>query len=85
MRQSFKRAYRTVQDAYQKRGVEIDLASVRPYDLRHSYATALLASTHDLRTTQRLMLHSDPRTTERYARAAVVRSWSAPWSASGST
>jgi site-specific recombinase XerD len=71
MRQSFKRACATVQAAYTEKGVDIDLARVRPYDLRHSYATALLASTQDLRTTQRLMLHSDPRTTERYARAAV--------------
>ena len=44
--------------------------SVR-YDFRHSYATTILAATHDLRTTQRLMLHSSARTTERYARAAV--------------
>ena len=45
MRQSFKRACATVQAAYTEKGVDIDLTRVRPYDLRHSYATALLAST----------------------------------------
>ena len=71
MRQSLARACRRVEQHAASNGVELDLSRVRPYDFRHSYATALLAATHDLRTTQRLMLHSSGRTTERYARAAV--------------
>ena len=71
MRQSLQRACRRVEQQCKKDGVEVDLSRVRPYDFRHSYATAVLASTQDLRTTQRLMLHSSASTTERYARAAV--------------
>lgn len=44
---------------------------IRPYDLRHSYATRVLESTHDLQATQRLLSHGDPRTTERYAQHAI--------------
>ena len=71
MRHSFARACRRVEQTFKQEGVGVDLRGVRPYDLRHSYATAILAATGDMRTTQRLMLHGDPRTTERYARAAV--------------
>ena len=71
MRQSLARACRRVEQRATADGVTLDLSQVRPYDFRHSYATALRAATHDLRTTQRLMLHQSARTTERYARAAV--------------
>ena len=71
MRNSLARACRRVERRCKTDGVEVDLSRVRPYDFRHSYATAILASTQDLRTTQRLMLHSSIQTTERYARAAV--------------
>ena len=71
MRKSLGRACSTVEKAFQQDGVDIDLSRVRPYDFRHSYATAVLAATQDLKTTQRLMLHSSSSTTERYARAAV--------------
>ena len=68
MRKSLRVACRKVEEQCKANGVELDLSRVRPYDFRHSYATAILAATSDLRTTQRLMLHSSARTTERYAR-----------------
>lgn len=71
MRRSFQRACRAIERELRDAGTDVDLSGVRPYDLRHSHATSLLATTGDLRATQRLMLHADPRTTERYARAAV--------------
>lgn len=49
----------------------IDLTQIRPYDLRHSYASAVLAGTGNLAETQQLMAHADLRTTMRYALAAV--------------
>lgn len=71
MRKSLRTACRKVEDRFRRDGITIDLSRVRPYDFRHSYATALLAATRDLQTTQRLMLHQSASTTERYARAAV--------------
>lgn len=71
MRKSLRAACRNVEDRFRRDGITIDLSRVRPYDFRHSYATALLAATRDLQTTQRLMLHQSASTTERYARAAV--------------
>jgi len=71
MRKSLRTACRKVEERFRRDGIEIDLSRVRPYDFRHSYATALLAATGDLQTTQRLMLHQSASTTERYARAAV--------------
>ena len=71
MRKSLRAACRKVEDRFRRDGITIDLSRVRPYDFRHSYATALLAATRDLQTTQRLMLHQSASTTERYARAAV--------------
>ena len=71
MRKSLRRACRKVEERFRRDGVTINLGRVRPYDFRHSYATALLAATGDLQTTQRLMLHQSASTTERYARAAV--------------
>ena len=38
-----------------------------PHDMRRTYGSALMRK-HDLRTVQRLMRHSDPRTTARYDR-----------------
>ena len=71
MRKSLRTACRKVEERFRRDGITIDLSRVRPYDFRHSYATALLAATQDLQTTQRLMLHQSASTTERYARAAV--------------
>jgi integrase len=49
----------------------INLTQIRPYDLRHSYASAVLEGTGNLAETQQLMAHADLRTTMRYAMAAV--------------
>ena len=70
MRKSLLAACRKVQAQFAQDGLAIDLSRVRPY-FSHSYATALLAATRDLKTTQRLMLHGAASTTERYARAAI--------------
>ena len=71
MRRSFHRACKRVETDLRERGTTIDLSRARPYDLRHAHATALLEATGDLQVTQRLMLHADPRTTARYAKAAI--------------
>jgi integrase len=55
--------------ACKKAGLPSDL---RPYDLRHTVGTELYRATQDLRTVGRLLGHTDLRTTERYARAALL-------------
>lgn len=45
---------------------QVGLLGVRPYDLRHAYGALLYQQTGDLATVQRLLLHSDIRTTQRY-------------------
>lgn len=44
---------------------------LHPYDLRHSFITEAYRRTRDLRAVAELALHSDLRTTQRYAEAAV--------------
>jgi site-specific recombinase XerC len=44
---------------------------LRPYDLRHAFATELYKRTRDLRATAELLLHADMTMTARYAEAAV--------------
>lgn len=63
LRQSWRRACRTFFGPTSP--------SIRPYDLRHSYATRVLEATHDLQATRHLLSHGDPRTTERYAQRAI--------------
>jgi len=46
-------------------------ANLRPYDLRHCFGTETFLRTGDLQATAELMLLSDIRTAQRYARAAV--------------
>lgn len=46
-------------------------ASVVPYDLRHSFATAIYRATGDIQATRTLLGHSSLRVTERYMLAAV--------------
>jgi integrase len=43
----------------------------RPYDLRHSYGTAVFLASGSLEATGALLQHADARTTRRYALAAV--------------
>lgn len=47
------------------------LESMRPYDLRHSFGTAVYAATGDIRATQVLMGHSRVEMTQRYTLGAV--------------
>lgn len=51
--------------------LEAALAGVKPYDLRHSFATSLLRSSGSLKAVKELLLHADTRTTERYIGGAV--------------
>jgi integrase len=46
-------------------------AGTVPYDLRHSFGTAIFRATGDLKTTKELLGHSSLKTTERYMLAAV--------------
>jgi integrase len=45
--------------------------SVRPYDIRHTFGTALARRITDERALQELMLHSRPEQTRRYTEAAT--------------
>jgi integrase len=47
------------------------LRTIRPYDLRHTFASQMLRATGRKDVTQKLLRHADPRTTEKYAKAAV--------------
>lgn len=60
MRASFRRAWE-----------KLKLEGLRPYDLRHSFATDVLHRTGNLDITQLLLRHRDKRTTLRYGKAAV--------------
>ncbi len=44
---------------------------IRPYDFRHTFGTMLRFHVPDAAVRQQLMLHSDPRQTARYEKAAV--------------
>lgn len=46
---------------------KLGLADVRIHDLRHTFATFLVNAGHSLYEVQKLLGHSDPRTTTRYA------------------
>lgn len=46
---------------------ELGLADVRIHDLRHTFASLLVNAGHSLYEVQKLLGHSDPRTTMRYA------------------
>ena len=49
----------------------VGLSGLRPYDLRHTFGTAVYAATGDLRATQQLLGHASRTTTDRYTLAAV--------------
>lgn len=46
---------------------ELGLADVRIHDLRHTFASFLVNAGHSLYEAQKMLGHSDPRTTMRYA------------------
>lgn len=51
---------------------QLGLTGLKPYDLRHSAATAVYRATRDLRATGALLGHRSERTTLRYTMAAVA-------------
>ncbi len=57
--------------SFQRACAKLDLKGLRPYDLRHSFGTAVYAATGDLRATQQLLGHASRTTTDRYTLAAV--------------
>ena len=50
---------------------KVGLTGVRPYDLRHSFGTAMYALTGDVRATGELLMHSSRKTTDRYTIGGV--------------
>lgn len=48
------------------------LADARPYDLRHSFGTAVYLSGGDIRAAQEMLRHRQGSTTDRYTRAGVT-------------
>jgi integrase len=49
----------------------LGLPKIRPYDLRHSFATAAYEVSGDIRAVQELLDHADAKLTNRYALGAV--------------
>lgn len=72
-RRLFVRALREVEKVIrkQRRNRTFSLAGVRPYDLRHSFATEVFRRTKNLRLVQELLDHSSSRTTTRYSIGAM--------------
>ena len=56
----------TVRRAFIRAAERIGIRGVRPYDLRHSYGTALYRAAGDTRLVKEVLGHSDSRMTERY-------------------
>ena len=56
----------TVRRAFVRAAARIGIHGVRPYDLRHSYGTALYHVAGDTRLVKDVLGHSDTRMTERY-------------------
>ena len=56
----------SVRRAFIRAAERIGIRGVRPYDLRHSYGTALYRAAGDTRLVKDVLGHSDSRMTERY-------------------
>ena len=63
----------TVWRAFARAAARIGIRGVRPYDLRHSYGTALYRVAGDTRLVKDVLGHSDVRTTERYTLGHVPK------------
>ena len=57
--------------SFQRACERIGLSGLRPYDLRHSFGSAVYAASGDLGATQHLLGHASRTTTDRYTLAAV--------------
>jgi integrase len=62
---------RSMWKTFQRACTKLGLQGIRPYDLRHSYASEIFEKTGNLSTTQLLMRQKDARTTLRYGRRAL--------------
>lgn len=71
LRRSFRTACRKVEVAARKKKQKLDLSWMRPYDVRHSYLSAVYQATGDIRATQALAGHATLAMTERYTLSAV--------------
>ena len=56
----------SVRRAFVRAAAQLGIHGVRPYDLRHSYGTALYRVAGDTRLVKDVLGHSDTRMTERY-------------------
>jgi len=56
----------TVRRAFVRAAARLGIHGIRPYDLRHSYGTALYRVAGDTRLVKDVLGHSDTRMTERY-------------------
>jgi len=74
-----RKARRTLAAAYARRTIDraearrlrLELLSVTPYQLRHSFLTLIAATTQDDRAVQTLAQHADIRQTHRYTKATA--------------
>lgn len=71
--QSFKRACRSIADLPETpdalKGI---LLALRPYDIRHSFATAVYTSGGDAHAASKILGHSSRKTIDRYIKAGVA-------------
>lgn len=61
----------TIQRAWERARAKVGLGHVHFHDLRHSAASELINAGIDLYTVGRVLGHTDPRSTQRYAHLAV--------------
>lgn len=71
LHKAFRRACRRVEAEARGKGILLDLSGLRPYDLRHSFASEVLAATGSQSAVTMLLGHRSPKTSERYSLAAV--------------
>jgi integrase len=62
---SVRKTFLTAVKKLRKQGQAIP-QGLRPYDLRHGFGTLVYRATRSLKTVQDLLMHENPRTTQRY-------------------